>query len=142
MPLPVRIEDPETGKVAKVTSQGQLITGNLTFSSSTQATLAVANTPVKIVTPRAGKIIIITDIILYANRNVGVNDASVQLYESESEAVAKVSTDNVLLNQEIAKQTSLVLTGLNWKVAEGKFLNGVTDDDDVFVNLGCYYADA
>ena len=136
------ISDKTTSITAKVTPQGRLVTGPLEFSTPKTITLETANTPLELLIPKTGKIIIITDLILYANKNVGATDATVTLYESENSATTKTSADKTVFQQEMVKQTSLPLTGLNWQVSEGKFLNGVTDDDDIFVNISYYYADA
>lgn len=140
MAIKITVKDPFTGQEARVTDFGELVTGNLSFSEPISTLLGEDNTPVEIAPPKTNQIMVVTDLILYANRNVGVNDARVILYESEESAVAQLGTDKVFFDQEMLKQSTLPLTGLNWKVGEGKFLNATTSDDDVFVNLACYYA--
>lgn len=129
------------GTEACVSSRGQLVVAPLDFSTFFQATLGVANTAVNIIPPKAGKRFVITALVFYANRNVGVNDASVEIYEASSNDT--LSVDTSIFVQEIAKQTSSPsLTGLNILVSEGKWVNGKTDDDDVFVNMAGYYVDS
>lgn len=125
---------------AKVTKQHQLVVGPLKFSTPMSNLLGVADTPVKLVDPKAGNFLVLTDIIITANRNIGVNDATVTLYESDVSGAVQGADDRTVFTVEIAKNTSMILTGLNWKINTGKYLNGVTNDDDVFVNLSCYYA--
>lgn len=140
MTIDVGIKDNQTGKTVRITEQTTLATSNYDFSNPVPVTLDAANAPKKVVSPVQNRVFIITEIILYANRAVGANDATITLYESDSPAADQVGTDVVLFSQELLKQSSLTLTGLNWKVSPGKFINATTDDNTVFLNLGGYYA--
>lgn len=126
---------------AKVTVQKQLVVGPLAFSTPNSSLLGVAATPVELVPPKPMKFIVLTDLILTANRLIGVNDATVTLYESDVSGAAQGAGDRTVFTVEMIKSSNIVLTGLNWKVNTGKYLNAVTDDDDIFVNLACYYAE-
>ena len=127
------------GTTAAVTSRSQLVTAPLEFSTMFNATAGVVNTAANIVTPLSGKQFVITDIVLYANKSVGAGDATVILYEANT--ISTLTADAVIFQQEMVKQTSLVLTGLNIIVTAGKWVNIKTDDDDVFVNMAGYYVD-
>lgn len=140
MSIKTFLQDSVSGNKIKITNQNQLVVGPLNFSTPMNNLLGIDNTPAQLVPPKASHFIIITDLILTANRNIGINDATVTLYESNESAVAQGADDRTVFSVEMAKNSSLPLTGLNWKVNTGKFLNGVTNDDDVFVNLACYYA--
>lgn len=126
---------------AKVSQRGQLVTGTLDFSEAFNITLGTANTPVNITTPIAGKNFIITDILLYGNRNIGVNDATVVIYENEDGPVGTVQ-DKIILQTEVLKQSARDITGLNLEVSSSVWVNAITDDDDVFITMMGYYVEA
>lgn len=137
--IKIQIEDSQgSGRAAKVSGIGQLIVAPYDFSSPSVQKLEVAGTAYNFVSPITGFIIIVTGLILYANKNVGVNDATVDIYEAS--AIDSTVIDKSIFQTEMLKQTPLALTGLNLKVSEGKWLNGKTDDDDVFVTVLYYYA--
>ena len=141
MSIKVHIKDAGSGSEVKVSSRGQLITAPLDFSTFFQVTLGDVNTAVNIIPPIAGKRFVITAMVFYPSRNVGVNDATVEIYEASADDTITVDTSIFL--QEIARQTSSPpLTNLNIIVSEGKWVNAKTDDDDVFVNMAGYYVDA
>jgi hypothetical protein len=101
--------------------------------------MGTADTPVSFFAPQQGKRFIITDILLYANKNVGVGDATVTIYES-SDGPATATQDKILMQTEMLKQTHRDMIGLNLATQEGHWLNGVTNDDDVFVTIMGYYS--
>lgn len=127
-----------SGGRACVTSEGQLIVAPAKFSTASSATMTTDDTPVNLWGPMAGKKFIITDILLYANRNVGVNDATVSVYES-TDGAATATQSKVILTTEMVKQRSRDFIGLNLEVTAGSWVNVVTDDDDVFITIMGYY---
>ena len=129
-----------TGNEAEVTSRGQLVVSSIDFSTFYSVTLDTINTGFEIAPPVTGKIFIITTIELYADKSVGASDASVELYESDQSAVTTVV--NTVFKTEIPKVRDRVLTGLNVKVSQGKWLNAKTNDNNIFVNVAGYYVDA
>lgn len=129
-----------TGTRACVTPRGQLVTAPLEYSTFYNTTANVDDTAFNLVTPQSNKRFVITTITLYANKNVGILDAVVDLYEASSPSSTTI--DKQLLKQEMPQKTSLVLTGLNIIVTEGKWINVKTDDNDVFVNIAGYYVEA
>ena len=126
-----------SGTLARVTSIGQLVTVPYAYDEVSSQTMGTDNTAVNFYTPKAGKQFVITGIYLFANRNVGVNDATVVIYEATSASTATVST--TLFTTEMVKQTRADLLGLNILVSEGVWINGKTDDDDVFGTITGYY---
>ena len=136
MSTPAVIQDANSGNRAIVTRYGQLVTSPIDYSRPVAKTLDVINTAYNFVEPSADQRIVITDIVITANKNVGVNDATVTIYEASE--IDATTSDNDILNLEIIKQTSLVLTGLNLIVGEGKYINAKTDDDDIFVTIMFY----
>jgi hypothetical protein len=123
----------------KVTSRNQLVVAPLGFSTFYSGTAGVNNTAVNLIEPKDRKNFIITEIILYANKNVGASDASVELYEAAGPDV--LATTNTIILQEMQKNSNLILTGLNIIVTEGFWVNLKTDDDDIFANIAGYYVD-
>jgi hypothetical protein len=136
MAAPVYIVDPLTGNKAVVSEFGQLTVAPVAYSTPVQETLTVIDTAFTMIEPVDGKLIIITDIILTANKAVGVNDATVTLYTSQ------VANDLVpfsdILELEMIRSSSLPLTGLNTKIEPGLFVNAKTNDNDVFVTIMFY----
>ena len=107
-----RIEDGwGKGVKACVSTRGQLVTAPLEFSTFYNVKAEAAATGYNLVPPKTGKRFVITDIMLYANKNVGAADATVDLYEASS--TTSTTVDTSILNTEMLKQTTLALTGLN-----------------------------
>lgn len=139
MAIDTRITDGRgTGQTACITAQGQLVVAPADFSESSTQTLGTNDTPVNFWGPVTNKNFIITDILLFANKNVGAADATVTIYES-TDGPATATQSKVILQTEMLKQTSRDLIGLNIRVTEGSWVNGVTDDDDIFVTIAGYY---
>lgn len=128
------------GYKACVTPRGQLVTSPLSYSSPYNATAGVINTAYNLVTPKPDQRFVITDIIIYANKNVGVNDATVDLYEAT--AIDSTTITKSIIQIEMVQKTTLTLTGLNMIVTEGRWVNIKTDDDDIFCTLMGYYVNA
>jgi hypothetical protein len=136
MSAPTVIQDAKSGQRATVTKFGQLVVAPVDYSTPVAKTLDVINTAYNFIEPSYQQNIVITDIILTANKNVGATDATVTLYEADE--IDTTTSTNDILNLEMIKQSNLVLTGLNMLVSEGKFVNAKTDDDDVFVTIMYY----
>lgn len=136
MSAPTVIQDAASSNRATVTRYGQLVVAPVDYSAPVAQTLDVVNTAYNFVEPSQGQNIVITDIILTANKNVGATDATVTLYEASG--IDAITSDKDILNLEMIKQSNLVLTGLNMIVTEGKFVNAKTDDDDIFVTIMYY----
>jgi hypothetical protein len=128
------------GSEARVSSRGQLVVAPLDFSTPYNVKAEVINTAYNLVKPKLGWQFIVTDILLYANKNVGAADATVNLYEAT--AVDSLTIAKSIIEIEMLKQTSINLTGLNMIVTEGRWINIKTDDDDIFATIMGYYAEA
>ena len=135
MTAPIRIVDPHTGVGAKVTEFGQLVTSPIDYSVSSQIVANVDDLPYNLVGPEHGRSIIVTSIILTANKDVGVNDATVTVYSSSTETS---TTGEDVFQIELARNGQLVLSGLNLKVESGLFLNVKTNDTTVYATV-LYY---
>lgn len=139
MTIDVKLQDGRgTGNGVRVTNRGQLITGPAQFSTAYNLELTAAATAGNIAEPRANNNFIITGMLLYANRNVGVNDAHLTIYESVDGPATDTET-KVILETDIAKQTSRDIPALNIEVTEGMWLNAITDDDDILITVLGYY---
>jgi len=139
MPLNIEIKD-GTGSCSKtkVTSRGQLVTAPLEFSSAFGTTADVVNVAFNLVSPVPGKGFVVTAILLSANKGVGTNDASVQLYEASSATSTVV--DSGVLDIEMEKRSSRDIASLNLLVPEGKWLNLKTNDATIFATIMGYFA--
>jgi len=138
MTLNVEIVDGRGGGAkARCTTRGELVINRFAYSTPYTATAAVINTAYNFVGPISAKQFVVTDILLYANKNVGAGDASVQVYEATSATETTVS--KAVLDIEMLKQTSRDLTGLNLIISEGKWLNIKTDDNTIFATVMGYY---
>jgi len=122
---------------ARVTQFGQLVTSPLDYSTLITKVIPTANVAVNYVAPKQGHRIVITDILLQANKNV-TNEAVVNIYTSD------VGPDDLVIKEElftteIVRQGNRDLTGLNIILEPGRWLNGKTDDDDINATVGFYY---
>jgi hypothetical protein len=140
MSIDVRIGDGFNGGTAKVTKRNQLVTAPLEFSTFYTASVTVNDTAANLVGPKAGKRFVITEIILTGDRSIAANGAVAKIYEAANDSTATVST--LIYEDEIAKQTRAVLTGVNIIVSEGVWINVVADDTIVRANIAGYYIDA
>ena len=134
MPVPSFIKDPQSGSVAKVTEFGQLVTAPIDYSVPVVDTLAADNTPVNFIEPQGGKKIVITDIILTANRDVGVNGALVQVYCATAPDSSAITVG--LLDIDMLKNTGRDLIGVNFIIDEGFWVNAISDDSSIQITLG------
>lgn len=132
------IIDPQSGRAAKVTDFGQLITAPVAYSSPAQVFMDVQNQAYNLVAPRAGASIVITAIFISANKQVSnTTDATVTLYTA-SEIDSLTAVANVV-NFEIERNGRLVLTSLNALIPPGVYFNAKTTDDDIYVTILYYY---
>jgi len=140
MSLKTIIQDGQgSGSKARVSKYGQLITAPLDYSTPVTITLDAINTAYNFVVPKSGHKIVITDIFLFANKNVGVGDATVDIYTSDI-GPDSLTVKEIILETEMLRQSSRDLIGLNLAVeGEGRWLNAKTDDDDIFCTIAYYY---
>jgi len=136
MSASVVVQDSSTSNRATVTKYGQLVVAPTDYSTPKAVKLDVINTAFNFVEPVAGSEIVITDMILTANKRVGANDATIVVYEADE--IDSVTSTNDILNLEMLKKTTVPLTGMNMLVGEGKFINATTDDNDVYITIMFY----
>ena len=136
--VPTVIKDGYTGNTATVTEFGQLVVAPVDYSGVVQATLGTINTAVNLLEPSQGQQIVITDIILTANREVGVNDATVDLYLADSPTALVFTPADAVLSLELEKNGKLALNGLNLITRAGAWINAKTNDATIFVTIMFY----
>jgi hypothetical protein len=129
-----------SGQKACVSTRGELVVGKVDYSTSYAIEATAAATAYNFVGPISAKRFVITDILLYANKNVGAGDASVQVYEADSSTSTTIT--KTILDIEMVKQTARDMTGLNLIVTEGKWVNIKTDDATIFASVMGYYVRA
>ena len=136
--IDVKLQDSKgTKNGVRVSDAGQLVTAPLAYSTPIARTLGTANTAVNVIAPNTGCRIVITDVVIYGNRQIGANDATFVLYEASS--IDTTTVDKTIMQFEVLKQSSIVMTGLNIITNTGVFINAKTDDDDVFLFVGAYF---
>ena len=122
---------------ARVTQFGQLVTAPLDYSTLVTREISAVNVAVNFVPPKQGHRIVITDIMLQANKQV-TGEAIVNIYTSDTSPDSLIIVEE-LFTTEILKQDSRDLIGLNIILEPGRWLNGKTDDDDINATVGFYY---
>jgi len=140
--LPVKIEGhahpATTVTAARVTTAGQLVTGNLAFDLTSFVQLAVDDQVYNFYQPRAGRQFVISGIIATADKSVAANaSATIEIYEGSSTSDATV--DRALITFVLTQSTVLPMFPLNILVNEGKFVNARTDDNNIFLTVIGYY---
>jgi hypothetical protein len=126
------------GTKAIVTSNGQLVTAPLSYSTPVFTRLAVNNQGYTFFEPINSDLFVITDIIADADKGVGANGATVIVYEAEDADIATVS--KTIIQFEMLKNTSKILTGLNFIVSTvGRFVNAKTNDNNISMTIAGYY---
>ena len=139
MPNRVHIADPTNDTAVSVSSNGELHTAPLHHNQSIHYKLDTINTAYTFADIQTGKEMHLENILIYANKGVGTNDATVTIYTS-LEADSLVVKD-VIMEFEIPKYGTRDLIGLNLKLGGGVYLNAKTDDNDIFLTMMGYYSD-
>ena len=125
-----------TRRAAQVSRSGELVVGPLTASVPASVTLVAAGGAHNFCQPVPGREYRITDIILTTNKDIGVDGATITVYEATSAASTVVTKQ--LVKMQMLKNSSMVLTGIHWKVTEGRFLNVKTDDNTVYCTIASH----
>jgi len=145
MTLPVKIEGHDHPKTtitaARVTKAGQLVVSSIAYDETEFIELAEDDTAYNFYKPLAGKQFVITGIRAKADRQVSNTvDATVIFYEASSAATTTV--DKVLHEEALIRGEAVTLLPTNILVNEGKFINGKTSDDNIFVTIMGYFIPA
>ena len=138
MPADIVIRGGKNNWGASVSRYGELKVAPYDYSTSYFQTFATAATAYNFVPPIQNQFFVITAIILQADKNVNATTGQVvDIYEAESATATTI--DKSLIQIEMIKNDRVILTGLNIRTTEGKFLNGKTADDNVLATIAGYY---
>lgn len=140
MSIDARIIDTETGKHVRVVGGNALAVNPPYPSLSFNATLGTDDTVVNVVPAKADYVFCLTALLFTGNKNINTNvDATVQVYIGASETTTAANADRALITVPVAQSSSRDITGILLETTEGKWINAVTSDDDVFVTALGYY---
>lgn len=128
------------GRAATVTPIGQLVTAPYAYDETVFNELAAANTAYNFYEPKVGKKFVITGVLFRADKQVSSTvDATVVIYEATTGVTTTVS--KVLIQFAVVQGDIINATPLNILVAEGRYVNAKTDDDDIHMTIVGYYID-
>lgn len=136
MPFPINLVGHD-GSRANVSSSGEVIIAPVAANESIHHSMSIINTAYSFAFPVVGKRMRLQNILIYGNKAIGTNDASIVIYTANS----ATSTDIIetILELELPKYASRDLIGLNREIGEGLFLNAKTNDITVFLTMMGYY---
>lgn len=139
MTIDVNIKDSESGILAKVSDQGELITRILKFGEGKFQALDTINTAFNFFAAKAHQRFVITGVIINTNKDIGVDGATIDIYEASS--TSSTTIDKQLFKIIILKNDTFAIPNVLLAVTEGKFVNGKTDDAVVNITVGGYFID-
>lgn len=129
----------QDGTTADVSTRGELITGPVEYSTSFVAVLGTDDVGVEFVSPVAGKRVVVTGVVLSADKNVsGTVEAEVEIYESET-GLGDNTGSKSLLQVDLLKQERFALTGVQILTNPARWIMAKTTDDNVKCTLLYYY---
>lgn len=126
-----------TGKLAKVTNRGELVTAPLNFSTPVFHSLTSDDTADTWFKPRAGERLVITGMIIQTDRNVATTGVTVDIYEATAEDSETIDTQ--LVQFDMGRQDVITLIGLNIIITEGLFVNAKASDSNVLITIAGYF---
>lgn len=140
MPIESHITDQKTGEAVRVTAGGALAVAPVHPSLSFNATLGTDDTAVNIVPAKADHVFCMTGLLLTANQNVSNTvSATISIYEADAADTAVGAANKTLFSIPLGRNDTRDITGILVEAADGKWINGETTDDDVFVTVLGYY---
>ena len=125
------------GSEVRVTPYGELVTSALAPNVSRHHSMTAINTAYNFAVPIHGKVMRLQNILLYANKGVGTNDATVVVYTAD--AIDSLVAIETVMTLELPKYASRDLIGLNLELPIGVYLNAKTDDATVYATMMGYY---
>ena len=137
MTIPVHLVGGNTE--ARVTNHGELVVAPLSPNVSRHHDMTAINTAYNFAVPIHGKVMRLQNILLYANKGVGTNDATVVIYTAD--AIDSLVVIDTVMTIELPKYASRDLIGLNLELPFGVYLNAKTDDATVYGTMMGYYAE-
>ena len=143
MAINTHLTDSKNGRNTKVVIGNALAVNPPHPSIAFNAELATDDVVVNIVPAEADKVFCITDVLLTGNKNIDqTTAATVTIFTGDSELSVVADALSTLLIMPVARSSSRDITGILVETETGKWVNGVTSDDDVFVTILGYYLKA
>jgi hypothetical protein len=140
MAIESHLADQKTGKTVRVVAGSALAVNPPHPSLSFNAELGTDDVPVNVIPAKANHAFCLTGIFLTSNKNVDPNTAAtVQIYTGDSETTAASDALTTILSAPVPKNDQRDYNPILVEAEEGKWINGVTSDDDVFVTIMGYY---
>lgn len=138
MSVPTSLVDSSTQNAARVTKYGQLVTAPLDYSAPIEQNLSVIDTAFNFIEPLQNHDIVITDIIISADKSVsGTTPADVRIYTAD--APDSITVISGIVSPQPLRGVTIALTGLNFIVGRGVWVNAKTDDNSVLATVAYYY---
>lgn len=131
------IDGSGSGRAARVNSLGQVVVGPLASSEPFFNILETDDVPVGIIQAKAGEQFIVTSLLVNTSRDVSVNGALVEIYESDEFGSANVTKN--LLSLDLARLIAIPFNPVNFEVTSGAFVNAVSSSTNVSVTISGYY---
>jgi hypothetical protein len=140
MALESNISDPGNGRVARVVIGGALAVAPIHPSLSFNGELATDDVVVNIVPAKAGHVFRMTGLLLTGNKNIDTTTAAtVNVFTGDADDSILADALTVLFTMPVAKNSTRDITPILVEAEEGKYINAVTSDDDIFVTILGYY---
>ena len=137
MVAPVNVSDSLNNVSARVTKYGQLVVSPLSYGEPIEIDLAVINTAYNFIEPKAAHSIVITDIIVFADKGVSQTDpAEIDIYQADAPDTLTIS--KAILKPKLLRGGAFSAVGLNMIVPEGKWINAKTNDNIISVTIVYY----
>ena len=137
MAAPTNITDALSGFAAKVTRFGQLIVAPLDYSKPVEHDLDAINTAFNFVTPSQDQNIVITDIVVSADKDVSANTpAIISIFEAD--AVDSIVPNALIIKPQLLRSENFAISGLNLLISEGKWINATTTDTTIILTIMFY----
>ncbi len=137
MAFPVTIRDPASGVGQAVTGNGESVGSAISPNDSQYWEMSSIGTPYVFAPPVAGKRMRLMNVLMYGNKGIGTNDATVDIYTSIDPTATSGTT---VIQFELPKYASRDLIGLNLELPEGVYLLATTNDATVFLTMMGYYS--
>lgn len=134
--LPVTLQSLD-GYSARITNHGELIVAPASPNTVQHHSMTSINTAYSFAPPIAGSKMLLQNILMYGNKGIGTNDATVIIYTANSET--STAPIDVVLELELPKYANRDLIGLNLELPVGVYLNAKTNDATVFLTMLGYY---
>lgn len=126
-----------TNSKVGVSSNGELLTRPFDYSSGKFHDMDVVDTAYHFWPPLPEMLFVITGYVISTDKDVGVNGATVIIYEAAT--ATTIAVDKIILQTNMLKNTLMSRENLQVIVTLGEYLNAKTDDDDVFMTIEGYY---